>query len=96
VKNRNAGGNVAAKAEWQVYIVECADSSLYTGIARDLTSRIEQHNAGTGAKYTRSRLPVRLLYCEDQPDRSSASQREASIKSLKRAEKLELIAAHEY
>jgi putative endonuclease len=84
---------VAAKADWQVYIVECADSSLYTGIARDLNSRIEQHNSGTGAKYTRSRLPVRLRYCEDHPDRSSASQREASIKSLNRTEKLELIAA---
>ena len=82
-----------ANPDWQVYIVECADSSLYTGIARDLDQRIEQHNAGTGAKYTRGRVPVRLLYSEPHPDRGSASRREATIKQLSRTEKLNLIAS---
>jgi putative endonuclease len=83
---------VSANPDWQVYIVECADKSLYTGIARDLDSRIEQHNAGNGAKYTRGRMPVRLLYCEPHPDRGSAQSREATIKRLSRTEKLNLIA----
>ena len=86
--------NVAENADWQVYILECADSSLYTGIARDLNSRLEVHNAGDGAKYTRARLPVKLIYSEGHPDRSSASQREAAIKRLPRAAKLALIAAN--
>lgn len=94
-ENGNGKKDVAGNADWQVYIVECADNSLYTGIARDLTSRLEEHNAGAGAKYTRSRLPVRLLYKEGHPDRSSASRREATIKHLDRAGKLELIAGND-
>ena len=90
--SKNADVNVPANADWQVYIIECADTTLYTGIARDLDSRIEQHNAGNGAKYTRGRVPVRLLYCEAHPDRSSAQSREATIKRLSRADKLNLIA----
>ena len=84
--------NVAENADWRVYIVECADASLYTGIARNLSERVEKHNAGSGAKYTRSRLPVRLVYSEAWPDRSGALQREASIKRLPRTAKLKLIA----
>ena len=83
---------MAESADWQVYIVECADASLYTGIARNLSERIDKHNSGDGAKYTRSRLPVRLVYSEGWPDRSGALQREASIKRLPRTAKLELIA----
>ena len=80
---------------WQVYIVRCADGTLYTGIARDLDRRIAEHNAdqGTGASYTRSRRPVRLVYREPAADRSAASKREYQIKQLSRAEKLALILA---
>jgi len=83
---------VAADA-WQVYIVRCADDSLYTGIARDLERRIAEHNAdnGLGASYTRSRRPVKLVYQESAADRSAASKREYQIKQLSRAEKMALI-----
>ena len=77
--------------DWWVYIVECADGSLYTGIARDPEKRVGTHNAGKGARYTRSRLPVRLVYREVTCDRSSALQREAEIKSYNRAAKLALL-----
>ena len=76
---------------WQVYILECADGSLYTGIARNLDARIAAHNNGTGAKYTRGRGPVKLLYQEPADDRSTALRREALLKQLSRAEKLQLI-----
>lgn len=79
--------------EWCVYILECADGSLYTGIARDLEARIATHNAGSGGKYTRSRLPVRLVYCEAARDRATASQREYSIKQLTRLQKQRLLDA---
>lgn len=83
-----------AADSWQVYIVRCADDSLYTGIARDLERRIAEHNAdnGLGASYTRSRRPVTLVYREVAADRSAASKREYQIKQLSRAEKLVLIA----
>ena len=57
---------------WAVYIVRCADNTLYTGIARDVESRLAQHNSGKAAKYTRSRLPVELVFREDAADRSAA------------------------
>lgn len=76
---------------WSVYIACCADGSLYTGIAVDVSARIETHNAGKGARYTRSRLPVRLVYKEFAANRSSASQREHCLKRLSRAAKLVLI-----
>jgi predicted GIY-YIG superfamily endonuclease len=78
-------------AAWQVYILECADSSLYTGITKDLQSRLACHNDGSGAKYTRGRLPVRAVYTENVADRSSALQRELEIKGLSRTAKLDLI-----
>ena len=77
-------------ADWQVYILECADGSVYTGIARDLEARIVAHNNGTGAKYTRGRGPVKLLYQEAAVDRSTALRREALLKRLSRADKLHL------
>ena len=72
---------------WYVYIVRCADRTLYTGVARDLSARIEAHNLGRGAKYTRARLPVKLIYQETAADRSAALRREHAIKRLSRAEK---------
>ena len=78
-------------SDWHVYIVECADGSLYTGIARDVNARITTHNEGSGAKYTRGRLPVILRYQETARDRSTASQREHVIKQLSRDAKFALI-----
>lgn len=76
---------------WAVYIVRCADDTLYIGISNDVGKRIAAHNAGKGAKYTKPRLPVALAYCEDAEDRSTASKREAVLKKLTRREKLVLI-----
>ena len=78
---------------WHVYILECADGSLYTGIARDLERRVRQHNGeqAGGPRYTRGRRPVRLVWSEAAPDRSAALQREAAIKHLDRVAKLRLI-----
>lgn len=75
-----------------VYILECADGSLYTGWTTDLDRRLKLHNAGKGAKYTRSRCPVRLVYKEIFQDKSSALRREYEIKQLTRVQKLFLIA----
>ncbi len=75
---------------WIVYIALCADRTLYTGIARDPIARIAKHNAGSGAKYTRSRLPVSLVYTEECEDRSSALTREYAIKQLPVQEKRDL------
>jgi len=79
-------------ASWFVYVVRCRDGSLYTGISTDVEARIARHNEGAGARYTRARRPVRLLYVERKRSRSNALRREAAIKSLSRAEKLELVA----
>ena len=76
---------------WTVYIVECSDGSLYTGVAKELEKRIAQHNAGKGAKYTRTRLPVKVVYSEQATNRSQAQQREYAIKQLKRSQKQALI-----
>lgn len=80
---------------WWVYILVCGDGSLYTGIATDVERRVSEHNAGTGAKYTRSRLPVSAAYREECADKSTALKREAAIKKLSREEKLALIAGAE-
>jgi putative endonuclease len=74
-----------------VYILECADKTLYVGWTFDLAGRLEQHNAGKGAKYTRARLPVTLVYREALPDASSAMKREYGLKQFSRKQKLELI-----
>lgn len=77
---------------WFVYIVECADKTLYTGVAKDPQRRLAEHNSDNlGAKYTRARQPVRLRYFEEADSRSTACRREASIKKLSRAQKLSLI-----
>ena len=74
------------------YIVECADGSLYTGYTTDVEARIKKHNSGNGAKYTRSRLPVRLVYYEEYGTKHEAMSREYSIKQMSRKAKLDLIA----
>ncbi|KAB2838481.1 GIY-YIG nuclease family protein [bacterium] len=79
------------QAEWFVYILKCADGSLYTGITNDLARRLERHLEGKASRYTRARLPVALVYREPHPDRSSASIREAAIKRLPRPDKEALI-----
>lgn len=76
---------------WAVYLVRCADDSLYTGIATDVARRLAEHNSGTGARYTRARGPVTLLYQEPAVDRSAALRREAAIKRLPRRLKDRLI-----
>ena len=80
-----------AKEKWFVYLLQCADASLYTGIAKDVSRRCQQHNAGTASRYTRSRLPVVAVYQEVQPSQSSALKREAAIKSMNRRKKLTMI-----
>jgi len=74
-----------------VYIVKCSDDTLYTGWTRNIEIRIKAHNSGTGSKYTRSRLPVILMYCERLESKSDALKREAAIKKLTRKQKLKLI-----
>ena len=76
---------------WIVYILRCADGSLYTGISKDVKRRCQQHNAGTASRYTRSRRPTKLVWHEAQPSQSSALKREAAIKAMTRKEKLAMI-----
>ncbi|MCA1954729.1 MAG: GIY-YIG nuclease family protein [Anaerolinea sp.] len=76
------------------YMVECADGSFYTGWTTNPQRRVQQHNRGRGAAYTRMHGPVHLVYLESQPDRSSAQRREAALKRLSHAKKQQLIQAH--
>ena len=89
LRRRIAEGD-ATMDGWLVYILECGDGTLYTGITVNLERRLAAHGSGSASKYTRSRLPVRLLYQENHPTRSSALRREAFIKTLSRDEKLGL------
>lgn len=77
--------------KWIVYILECSDKSLYTGITNNLERRLADHRSGKGAKYTQTRQPVQLRYSEHQDSRGAALKREAAIKTLTRSEKLALI-----
>ena len=77
---------------WFVYILRCGDGSLYTGITPDVEARLVKHRQGLGAKYTRGRGPLTLVYTEECPDRAEASRREYAIKQLPRPEKEKLIA----
>jgi putative endonuclease len=81
------------RATYTVYIIECVDKTLYTGIARDVEKRFAEHAAGKGARYTRSHPPRRIVYRESCKDRAAASRREYEIKRLSRAEKLTRIRA---
>ena len=78
---------------WFVYVVRCRDGSLYTGVSTDVEARVARHNAGDGARYTRARRPVELLYIERKRTQSTALRREAFIKTLSRHQKLGLIAS---
>lgn len=78
-------------SQYSVYILECADGSLYTGYAADVVKRFALHCSGKGAKYTRSHKPVRIVYQEDLADKQAAMRREWAIKQLTRQEKQELI-----
>ena len=80
---------------WFVYLLRCADGSLYTGITNDVSRRCDQHNAGTASRYTRSRRPTRLVYEEVHTSRSEALKREAVIKLLSRQEKESLMLSAE-
>lgn len=75
------------RADWYVYILRCADDTLYTGITTDPERRLAEHNGRGGAKYTRVRQPVELVYLEESENRSLASQREWQIKQLPRKKK---------
>ena len=77
---------------WIVYLARCSDGSLYAGITTDPERRLAEHNSGCGGAYTRSKMPVVMVYREPAPDRSGAQQRERAIKRLSRAQKQELVA----
>jgi len=79
------------KREWSVYILRCGDESLYTGIAKDVLARLATHQKGKGAAYTRTHLPVELIYQENRLTRSAALIREAAIKLLPRTKKQALL-----
>lgn len=81
---------------WVVYIVECSDGTLYTGITTHIGKRLEKHNSGKGAKYTRSRTPVNLVYCKEYENKSLASKEEWRIKQLTKEEKLDIINEQSY
>lgn len=72
------------------YILECSDGTFYTGWTTDPERRVAQHNKGVGARYTKTRRPVKLVYLEEQPDKVSALKRERAIKALPRKKKMEL------
>jgi putative endonuclease len=84
-------GHADAEVSWFLYVIECADGSLYTGIAVDPKARYDAHVAGKGARYTRSHPPAKLLMTEPHPDRSSASKAEYAFKQLPAAEKWRLV-----
>jgi putative endonuclease len=76
---------------WFVYILRCADQTLYTGITNDIERRVSEHNRGAGAKYTRGRTPVELVFVESTSNRSEALRRENAIKRMKLAQKQKII-----
>lgn len=83
---------MTSKQKWAVYILECSDGTLYTGITNNLVQRLVTHNTGKhGAKYTKARRPVKVVYTEEYPTKSKVLKREHAIKQLTRAEKLKLI-----
>ena len=82
--------NIPHQGAWTCYLLQCADNTLYCGITNDLDKRLAAHNAGEGAKYTRSRLPVKLAYTEICANKSAALKREYEIKRMSRKQKLAL------
>ena len=79
------------ETKWYLYILRCKDNSLYTGITTDVEKRLETHRSGKGAKYTRGRTPLELVYSEVCGDRSMAQKREAAVKKMTRQQKEKLI-----
>lgn len=90
-KNKEDNNRISQKERHYMYIVECADGTYYTGYTTDLERRIGEHNRGDGAKYTRGRLPVKLIYHEEYTTQREAMQREYNIKQMTRGEKEALI-----
>lgn len=80
---------MAPKKKWYFYVLSCSDKSLYTGVTTDVNRRLSEHNAKKGAKYTRSRLPVIVLYYREVENRSAAQKMESAFKKLRRSKKLE-------
>jgi len=76
--------------KWYLYLVRCSDKSIYTGIAKDVTARVEKHNQGKGARFTATRRPVSLIYQEEHKNRVSAMKRENKIKGWSKKKKLSL------
>lgn len=89
------GRATAPDSPWFVYMVECRDGSLYTGITNDIERRVNEHNEGTGARYTRSRRPVRVRYQESCESRPAALMRECAVRLLSPKEKWALVEAYE-
>ena len=87
---------IRSELHWYVYILECADNTLYTGITNNLQKRLDQHNRGKAASYTRGRIPVTLNYFERVNNRGDALRREWKIKNMTRAMKLDMIRKFEY
>lgn len=87
MKKRRAEYNAPVMGSWYVYLVKCRDGTFYTGITTDIARRLEEHNRGIGARYTRGRRPVKLVYWESLADRSHAATREYALKQLSHAEK---------
>jgi len=79
--------------QWHVYLLRCADDSLYCGISNDIHGRVQKHNAGRGAKYTATRTPVHMVWCQPCTGRSEASRREYGIKRMSRRDKEKLVAS---
>lgn len=88
-------GKLTAMQQWYVYILRCADSSFYTGVTTDPKRRLREHNECNrlGARYTRARRPVTMIWCETQADRAAALRREYAIKQMRRAAKQRLVAS---
>ena len=91
MQKKEEGKSKKKRERWFVYILRCRDGTFYTGITNDLKRRCQQHNKGSGARYTRTRLPVSLLYSESCPNRPKALIRECTIKTLPRKKKEKLI-----
>lgn len=88
---REKSAELKAAAPWFLYILECGDGSLYTGITTDIGRRLREHQEGTGSRYTRTRRPVALVHQEECGSRSQALSRECAVKSLSRRKKDDLI-----
>ena len=95
VKNMEEAKRIKEKQQWSVYMVECSDGTIYTGISNNVSKRILDHNKGKGAKYTKTRLPVALKWLQECKNRSEASKLEHKIKKLSREAKLKKIKNYE-